>query len=60
MPRVRVLIADDHPFVVEALTQLLADEVDIVGAVHNGDALVETALRLAPDVILAQTCRCRG
>ena len=52
MPRARVLIADDHPFVVEALTQLLADEVDIVGAVDNGDALVETALRLAPDVIL--------
>ena len=52
MPRARVLIADDHPFVVEALTELLADEVDIVGAVGNGEALVETALRLEPDVIL--------
>jgi len=48
----RVLIADDHGFVLEGLVNLLKDRYEIVAAVTDGNALVETALRLRPDVIV--------
>jgi DNA-binding NarL/FixJ family response regulator len=51
--RPRVLIADDHLLVAEALTSLLKDEFDLVGIVEDGRALVEAAGRLRPDVIVA-------
>jgi DNA-binding NarL/FixJ family response regulator len=51
--RPRVLIADDHLLVAEALTSLLKDEFDLVGVVEDGRALVEAAGRLRPDVIVA-------
>ena len=49
----RVLIADDHLLVAEALTSLLKDEFDLVGVVEDGRALVEAAGTLHPDVIVA-------
>jgi DNA-binding NarL/FixJ family response regulator len=52
MRRPTVLIADDHTIVVEGLTQLLKDQVDVVGAVSDGAALLEAAARLRPDIIL--------
>jgi len=51
--RPRVLLADDHLLVAEALTSLLAPEFDLVGVVGDGRALVEAAERLRPDVIVA-------
>ena len=51
--RPRVLIADDHLLVAEALTSLLKDEFDLVGVVEDGRALVEAADTLRPDVIVA-------
>ena len=51
--RPRVLIADDHLLVAEALKSLLAAEFDLVGVVEDGLALVEAAGRLQPDVIVA-------
>jgi DNA-binding NarL/FixJ family response regulator len=50
--RVRVLIADDHPVVMEGLASLLRDHMDIVGTVSDGSQLVEAALSLRPDVII--------
>ena len=50
--RPRVLIADDHVLVVEALRKLLEPEVELVGAVENGWELLAAAARLKPDVIL--------
>jgi len=38
--------------VAQALQRLLEDEFEVVGAVGDGQALVEAALRLAPDLIL--------
>jgi DNA-binding NarL/FixJ family response regulator len=51
---VRVLIADDEPPFVEMVRALLADEqqIEVVGAAHNGQEAVELALTLAPDVTL--------
>ncbi len=51
--RPRVLLADDHLLVAEALKSLLSAEFDLVGMVGDGRALVEAAGRLRPDVIVA-------
>ncbi|MDC0722793.1 response regulator [Nannocystis bainbridge] len=50
--RPRVLVAEDHTLVREGLVRLLADEVDIVGAVPDGRALVTAAQQCRPDVVL--------
>jgi len=51
--RPRVLLADDHLLVAEALKSLLSPEFDLVGVVEDGHALVEAAASLRPDVIVA-------
>ncbi len=49
----RVLIADDHPIVLEGLACLLEDsEFDVVARCRSGDEAVAEILRLAPDVVL--------
>src|SRR4051794_1820338 len=52
-PLPRVLLADDHRLVAEALKSLLSDEFNLVGVVEDGRALVEAARTLRPDVIVA-------
>lgn len=52
MPKTRVLLADDHTLVAEGLKALLKDSFDLVGVVHDGRALLESAERLRPDVIV--------
>ena len=53
MKRPRVLLADDHRLVAEGVKSLLAPEVDLVGVVEDGLALLEAAKQLRPDVIVA-------
>ena len=50
--RLRVLLADDYPDMVKAVSRLLALDCEIVGSVADGSALLETAQRLQPDVIV--------
>jgi DNA-binding NarL/FixJ family response regulator len=50
--RPRLLIADDYPDIVKAVTRLLAEDCEIVGTVADSSALLETAQRLQPDVIV--------
>src|SRR5262245_24448274 len=52
MNRPKLLLAEDHTIVAQALQSLLEDEFEVVGTVGDGHALVEAALRLAPDLIL--------
>jgi DNA-binding NarL/FixJ family response regulator len=47
-----VLIADDHPLVVEGLRKLLRPDVEVVGAVGDGRAVLAAAGTLRPDVVL--------
>jgi DNA-binding NarL/FixJ family response regulator len=48
-----VLIADDHAIVKEGLVSLLKEhDFDVVGAVGNGQLLIDAAQRLRPDVIV--------
>ena len=53
MIRPRVLLADDHPALLEATTALLKSQFDVVGTAADGATLVSEALRLCPDVIIA-------
>jgi DNA-binding NarL/FixJ family response regulator len=48
----RVLLADDHPKMLEHAARLLGGESEIVGAVENGEQLIEAARRLDPDLIV--------
>ena len=48
----RVLLADDYPDMVKAVSRLLALDCEIVGSVADGSALLETAHRLQPDVVV--------
>lgn len=52
MQRPRVLFADDHRLLVEACTKLLEPECDVVGSVGDGRALLLTARKLRPDVVV--------
>jgi DNA-binding NarL/FixJ family response regulator len=49
----RVLLADDHTILTEAFRKLLSSRCEVVGTVSNGRALVEAALTLKPDVVVA-------
>jgi len=49
----RVLVADDHSLFRDGIISLLeAAGLDVVGQVGDGQAAVEAALRLRPDVVL--------
>ena len=50
--RPRVLLADDYPDMVKAVSRLLALDCEIVGSVSDGGALLEAARRLQPDVVV--------
>jgi DNA-binding NarL/FixJ family response regulator len=53
MRRNTVLLGDDHAIVMEGLARLLKDhDFDVVGAVGDGQALIDAAKRLRPDVIV--------
>ena len=51
----RVLLADDHESVLCGARALLELEFDVVGAVSDGEALVQAAEELKPDVIYIGT-----
>ena len=52
MTRLRVLLADDHLIVAEALKRLLEPEFELVDVVEDGFALLEAAAEKKPDVIV--------
>jgi DNA-binding NarL/FixJ family response regulator len=51
--RLRVLLADDHPEMLEEIRRLLAHEFEIVGSVAEGQALLSAVERLKPDAVVA-------
>ena len=53
MGRATVLLADDHAILTDGLVSLLKERFDVVGSVANGRQLVAEAIRLRPDVIVA-------
>ena len=52
MTRPRVLLADDHRMLADALKKVLEPRCEVVGTVADGRALLEAAANLVPDVIV--------
>ena len=50
--KIDVLLADDHAEVLDTIARLLAPEFNVVGTVSDGEALLSSAERLAPDVVV--------
>jgi DNA-binding NarL/FixJ family response regulator len=53
MKLIRLLLADDHILLLDSLKHLLEAEYTVVGTVSDGLELVAAAIRLKPDIILA-------
>ena len=51
--KTKVLLADDHPPLVEAALAILKPHYDIVGIATDGAMLISEALRLSPDLIVS-------
>jgi DNA-binding NarL/FixJ family response regulator len=52
MKRPRVLLADDHTLFLQGIAKLLEADIEVVGAVQDGSALVTAVEQLKPDVVL--------
>jgi DNA-binding NarL/FixJ family response regulator len=52
MRRPRILLADDHVLMAEALQHLLQAEFDVVGTVSDGRALLKAAAELHPELVV--------
>lgn len=53
MNRPRILLADDHRAVLERVRKLLQSLFEVVGSARTGREMVSEAMRLSPDVIVA-------
>ena len=54
MKKPRILLADDHPEMLNTVGGLLEDGLgEVVGTVADGQALLEMAQRLKPDIIIS-------
>jgi DNA-binding NarL/FixJ family response regulator len=51
-PRLRLVLADDHPAFLEGLRRILERDYDVVAAVTDGESVLAEATRLSPDVIV--------
>jgi DNA-binding NarL/FixJ family response regulator len=52
MIKPRILLADDHMLLLDGLRHLLERHYDLVGTVQDGQAVVNAAQRLQPDLVL--------
>ena len=50
--RPRLILADDHPDVLEAVVRLLQQDSDILSTVTNGVAALDAVSALKPDVLI--------
>ena len=52
MKKPRIILADDHTLILDALKNLLAPEYEVVGMFKDGKSLVDNAVGLSPDVVV--------
>lgn len=50
--KVRVLVVDDNPAVLSHVSELLAEDFDVVAAISDGESAVLKYLELKPDVLI--------
>ena len=51
--RRRILVADDHPLMLKRVKTFLQSTFDVVGVAHDGLEMIGEAMRLNPDIIVA-------
>src|SRR6187551_2826182 len=49
---VRILMADDSPSMLQAARRILEPEFEVVGTVDDGEAVLQAAQRLHPDIVI--------
>ncbi len=52
MPKLRILLADDHLLVLEGFRRILESQYELVGTVEDGRALLHAAKELQPDIVI--------
>jgi len=52
LSKIRVLVADDHQAVLNAVQDHLSEEFELVGAAANGQEALEAVQQLDPDVLV--------
>lgn len=54
MDKIRVLLADDHPMIIEGVRRRLTESetIDVVGEAVNGRDALDSIMELTPDVVL--------
>ena len=52
MESARVLLVDDLPEMLEAVTQLLRDDFEIVGYAQDGEEAIKSAMNCDPDLLV--------
>lgn len=52
MKRPRVLLADDHRMLLDALKRIIEPRCEVVGTANDGRALLEAAAKLQPEIIV--------
>ena len=52
MERVRVLLADDQQEMLDTISRLMDGKFEIIGAVADGQCVLEAASRMAPDLVV--------
>ncbi len=53
MARLSVLLVDDHTATLEIVARILATKFDVVGKVQNGQAALDAAEKLHPDIVIS-------
>ena len=52
MGRTRLVLLDDHRILVDAVSQIVESEFDVVGTFDDGNELLEKAPKLNPDIVV--------
>ena len=52
MNRPRVILADDHAFLLDTIKRFIEPEFDVVGTFTDGETLINGAVELSPDVVI--------
>ena len=53
MKPLRVVLADDHTLVLEAFSNLISHEVDVVGTASDGRELIKVVKETNPDIVVS-------
>jgi DNA-binding NarL/FixJ family response regulator len=53
LSKLKVLLADDHPILLEKVASLLEPTFEVVGRVRDGQSLFDAAMNLQPDLIVS-------